>query len=188
MSPAGNLAAKIERVAVLASLTEPYVDEHGNTKWRQQPDSPDLVSAVIGGMGALASYVVVDQLDAIELAAEASETTITPTEQRTAQAPRLPAESWRRWPTDRLAKFVIHGIAKVMPQFWWCVDYADALTVAANIIDNFRGVELDIDGAPPELDWDQDEFVATVRYELIDHCRPYWFYLTLEDGSREPNS
>ncbi len=163
----------VEQIAALAEVDD-YIDQQGNINWEQW--AHEVTNGVIWGMKIFAWSTVSADLHAMDRAAAyPSPTTnfvyewLTKYEQRPPEEPRTLEESWRRWTTGRIAKFVVDGIAKIMPPFWWIVDYGDAVIAAASIIDNWRGAGVEIDGAPPELDWDAMDFVLEVFGEIIGY-------------------
>ena len=86
------------------------------------------------------AHVAVDDLNAIPLVVDDTEVIVSLTRRYrwTAHERVTHAVSWRHWPTNRLAVFVVNSMAKVLPSFWWRVDADDAVSVAARIIDRHR--------------------------------------------------
>ena len=134
MRPAMNgVTSKLKLIVDSVDVAEFY-DANGEL------DASCATREIFLTVGALATMIVVDDLYAIPLAVDDTEIMISLINRYrwTAHERVTPPDPWRRWPTDHLAAFIIHSMAKVVPPFWWTVDAGDALTVAAGVIDEHR--------------------------------------------------
>ena len=135
-------ATSLELIADCVDLHDFY-DANGDL------DAYRATREVLIMVGALSAMTAVNDLDAIPLIADDTEVIISLIERYRWNAHERvsPDVQWRRWPTDRLATFVINSMAKVLPSFWWKVDADHAVIEAARIIDGYRcetgTVELD---------------------------------------------
>ena len=157
-----NLTARIKQIAGWVDVAEFYANDTSD-----EFDAYNATREVFLMLSAFAESIVVDELNAVTLDADPDDALVSLTRRRSERARRTPPESWRRWSTERLAKFIVDGLAKVLPPFWWRVDYDGALAAAARIIDDRRGGGVDIDGAPRVLDWETQEFVMTIGWEIV---------------------
>jgi hypothetical protein len=150
-----DIATKLKRIAVRPEMSQP--DDTGEI------DRYRATRKTFPKVGARVNLVVVNDLNAIPLANEYRETMTSPVHRYrwNAHEPMASPDSWRRWPTDPLAMFIVNTMTKVLPPFWWKVDGRDALAVAARIIDGHR----DKTG---HIDSDTRELVESIRLAVID--------------------
>jgi len=150
-----GVTTRLQLIADWVDVAEFY-DDNGELNANRVTDEIFLM------VGALVTKVVVDDLNAIPIAVDDAEMMILLTQRYrwTAHERIAYADAWRRWPTDRLAGFIVDIMAKVLPPFWWNVGAGDALTVAAGIIDGYR----DETGL---IESDTREFVESIGFAVI---------------------
>jgi len=146
-----GIATKLKRIATRPEMSQPH---HSNG----EIDLDCATRQMLLMVGALVTVVVVNNLNALPLAAEYRDTMTAPTHRYrwTAHEPMACPDSWRRWPTDQLASFIVTNMTTVLPQFWWRVDGRDALALALRIIDGYRN---------------ETGLVESNLYEFIDSIR-----------------
>jgi hypothetical protein len=155
-----DITTRLKLIADWVDVDEFY-DDNGEL------DAHRATREIFRIVGALVTGVVVDDLNAIPLVVDDAEAMILLTQRYrwTAHERIASVDSWRRWPTDRLAALIVNSMAKVLPPFWWKVDAGDALAVAAGIIDGYR----DETGL---IESDTREFVDSIRFAVIGSVEP----------------
>src|SRR4051794_98497 len=111
-----SLTAKIRQIARWVDVEEFDADDTGD-----KVDAYNATREIFLMLSAYAEMVVVDKLNAITIEIDPGEALVSLPLKWTEREQRPPPESWRRWPPDPPAQFIVDDLAKMVPPFWWQV-------------------------------------------------------------------